>query len=190
MQVLDTALRHLRDPKHQTLLVVVICTVAAAAVWSQQRSITSSRKSLETNTNRLSRMRIDAAQIAELQSRPQQAVDRKKPNAELLGQVEAALSEANVPGEVWQDSFPQPPKRSKGSDYLRVATRLEFESVTIRQMVMFTQTLLQNDPTLSIESLRIRNRMNRGNSEAAQATWGIEITIAYLIYEPKSKDVV
>ncbi len=188
MQIPENALRRLRDPKPRAITAVAVFAVVLSFVWFQHRSLAMTRRSLQASASKLTRMKSDAHQIIELQSRPQRAVDREKPNAELLAQVEAALSESNVPRELWQDSIPQPAQRANGSDYLRVATRLEFDGVTIRQIVVFTQALLQNDPTLSIQSLRIQNRTKTNESNCGEATWRVEMTVGYLVYEPKSRN--
>ncbi len=188
MQIPENALRRLRDPKPRALTAIAVFAVVLSFVWFQHRSLATTRRSLQASASKLTRMKSDAHQIIELQSRPQRAVDREKPNAELLAQVEAALSESNIPRELWQDSIPQPTQRAKGSDYLRVATRLEFEGVTIRQIVVFTQALLQDDPTLSIQSLRVQNRTKRSGSIGGETTWSVEMTIGYFMYDLDGND--
>jgi len=149
----------------------------------------STRRVLATQIASVNKMQIDAARIAELQSKPQQAIDREKPNDELLAQIEAALHEANVPRELWQDSIPQPPQRDKAPDYLRVTTRLEFENITLQQVASLAHQLLNADPALQIQSMRVQNRRSDIRKHAHQIQWNIEMAVAHLVYDPKVDEI-
>lgn len=175
----------IRDPRNLASILVVTCLVGVGVLGYQYRALRASEMSLANRTASISRMRADASMIATLQSGPQRAVDREKPNDELLAQIEAALHEAGVPRKLWQDSIPQPPQREKDSDYIRLATRLVFERISLQQVAGFANQLLFADPTIRVSSVRLHADSRKPAVSSGVARWNVELVTAYLVYEPQ-----
>lgn len=126
-------------------------------------------------------MRADTARLAALRQGPEAAVSRTRPSAELLAQVEQALSVTDIDRRGWHDSMPQPAAPLSGSDYKRHATRLYFESVTFQQLAAFAHDLRQRDPTLRVSSVGVTNR------DPTTTAYDVELSVAYLVYAPSAK---
>ena len=171
------------NPRTALLLTVAVLALTALAAWLQWRSLRSARSAYQTQSVALARMQADAQRITALQHTPQRAADRKRPNEELLAQIEHALKTANVPLALWQDSIPQPAQRLPQSPYQRFSTRLYFETVTLEQITRFAHTLLAADPSLAVASLHLA-----APARTDSTSWNIDLTVSYLVYTPTDRD--
>jgi hypothetical protein len=124
-------------------------------------------------------MSQDVARIELLRHAPHLAVERQRPNDELLAKVQEAIGDADLPTESWVGNDPQPPVRIPRSPYKRLSVRLVFEEITLRHLVQFAYHLTEADATLSIPHFRL-------SAPRAQSgeTWNVDMTVSYLIYAP------
>lgn len=165
--------------RNALLVGLAVCSLAALACWLQWRSLHSARSVHAARVQALDRMQVDSERIRSLQSTPKRAVERERPNEELLTQVESALQAANVPTQRWHDSIPQTPQRLPHSPYLRFSTRLYFEAVTLEQIMRFAHALLKADPSLTVSSLQVSSR-----PQQETAVWNVDLAVSYLVYAP------
>ncbi len=167
-----------RTPRQTTMLLAAALAVACLLCWFQWRSWSSQRSAIDSRVAQLDRMRADVTAIESLRDAPQAAASRSRPNEELLAQVEKSLSATGIGKNHWHDSIPQPVVRLPKSDYKKFATRLYFETITLRQLATFAHHLETADPTLGVSALNITNR------KPDAPDYDIDLTISYLVYEP------
>ncbi|MCP4589439.1 MAG: hypothetical protein GY842_01715 [bacterium] len=175
---------HDRRPGTGLTLLAVACATLAGWWWLQQRALGSAGHALAAQAAALARMETDAEIIAQLRSAPRTAAERRRPNAELLAQIDRALAGAGVPKKLWQDSIPQAPQQLANSPYTRHTTQLYFEDITLRQATALVCRLLGEDPSLSLSSVHVSaGRGSRKNAGGAP-TWRIDLAVSYLTYAP------
>ena len=164
--------------RSRSLLLVGGLALALLLCFLQWRGYASALDSRRAAVSQLERMRADAERIEKLRDAPRTAASRPRANEELLAQIEGALDRAGIARDQWRDSIPQPELRLPKSDYVRHATRIRLEGVSLRQLAAFAHHLQTADPTLWIESLTLTNRdrdTDRYDSEAS---------VAYLVFAP------
>jgi hypothetical protein len=130
----------------------------------------------------LERMSEDADNILRLRTVPRIAVERERPNDELLAEIRDAMERADIPEGHWIGNDPLPPVRIPQSPYKRLSTRIRFEALPLKGLVQFAFHLTRADPTLGISSLRLG--APRGGDDN---TWDVDMTLNYLIYSPYSE---
>jgi len=185
----DAPVTSTRRGRSGLVLLLAVGVALAGLWWLQRRALGSVRHTLAAQTSALVRMQADARRIELLRLAPRRAVERFKPNDELLAQIDRALQEAAVPRERWQDSIPQAPQRLADSPYTRHTTRLYFQNLDLRQATSFAYRLLETDPSLSVSSVRIA--ADRRTDKAATAdhlpTWHVDLAVSYLTYAPAAQ---
>ena len=169
-----------RISRQQVIILAGTLIVACLVGGLQWRSLRSARDTLTVARGQLTRMRADVAAIMTLRDRPRSAVGRTRPHETLLAQVEQALSASQIDRSHWRDSIPQPPVRLPKSDFRRMTTSLELESITMRQIATFAHELKTNDPTLGVTGLRLTNR------HEDRPEFDVEVDISYLVYAPQT----
>jgi hypothetical protein len=162
-----------------TTVLVGLVALAGLLCWQQHRALRSARDTYQASLDQLSQMRSDATRLLALRDAPQAAVSRTRPNADLLAQVETALSQAHIDSAHWHDSVPLPVQRRSGTDYLRHTTRLYFESITLRQLATFAHHLQSADSALSITDIQLANR------NPDDLAFDIQLNIAYEVFAPE-----
>jgi len=130
----------------------------------------------------LERMTEDADGVLRLRTAPRIAVERERPNDELLAEIRDAMERADIPEDLWIGNDPLPPMRIPQSPYKRLATRLRFEALPLKGLVQFAFHLTHADPALSVSSLRLNAPRGRDDD-----TWDVDLTLSYLIYSPYSE---
>lgn len=158
---------------------LVLVAGLLAAIWVSQTRLADARTRHRAMLTRVVEMSTMGDRIRELRSAPRLAIDRVRPNDELLRQVHDAAHTAGIPADHWRRNDPRPSVRLPDSPYKKVGALITFDRLTIRQLVEFLQKLVAEDSTLSIENLRL-TRPDRVPGDA----WNAEVTLAYLIYSP------
>lgn len=171
------------DPRmRRTILFGGMLIAACLLGWLQWRAYGSTQDTYAAALRQLNQMRTDAGRIKAQRHSPQAAVSRTRPNEELLGQVEQALSAAGIDRGKWHDSIPQPLVRLPKSDYKRLATRLYFEAVTLKRLAAFAHHLRLEDPTLRVSAVNLINR----NTESPE--FDVDLAVSYLVFAPREGD--
>jgi len=165
---------------HKTVLLAGLLAIACLLGFLQWRASASTQDSYMTALHQLDQMQADARRVGELRRTPHSAAGRRRPNEELLAQIEQALTAASIDRGRWHDSIPQPAARLPKGDYTRHTTRLYFEDITLKQLAAFTYHLQSNDPTLHLTALHLTNR--RPESDV----YSIDLAVSYLVYAPQS----
>ena len=173
-----------RDPlaanmrRHLSVLAA-LALLAAAWCWIELRSLRSRRSAFESGVLQLTQMREDVAAIQSLQSAPRLAVDRERPNDELLAEIRQALTAASIPVEAWVGNEPAPPVRLAQTPYKQISLRLFLEGLSLRQLADFAVALSARTAGLSFPSVRLSPAAG-----ADKAKWNADLKMTYLIYAP------
>ena len=122
-------------------------------------------------------MHTDAVLLHTLATVPQRATDRRRPNDELLAQIEVALLSAGIGLDRWQDSIPESPQQLANSPYKKMITRLYLQDVTLESITTFAHHLVKADPSLSVSSIRLT-----APHQSHHAGRTIDLAVTYLIY--------
>jgi hypothetical protein len=126
-------------------------------------------------------MHEDVESILRLRRAPRIATDRRKPNDELLAQIADAAHAAEIAPDLWVSSQPMSASRIPGTPYQRMAVRVAFAGLSLREMARFCMILIERDPTIGISALRVH-----APQEAERTFWDVDAQIEYLVYTPIS----
>ena len=169
----------LQDVKRPLVLVLGCCALLGAWCWIEASVLESRGSSYRSLVRQLEQMSVDSALVGSLQAQPRLATERERPNDELLAEIQQAMTVANIPASQWVGNDPIQPVRVSRSPYRRLAVRLTFEELTLRQLVQFACHLTEMDTALSIPRLRL-SAPRGGRTDA----WNVDLSLSYLIYSP------
>lgn len=154
---------------------MLLALLLAMGCWIESRALRSLKSRHAAQSASLVAMQDDLSRIQQLTAAPRWADEQRKSSEELLAQIEAALNEAGVPLDRWQDSTPQPPRKLPDQDYTQISTRVFLEKVSLQGIASLGYHLVTRDPSLQITGIRL-------TAGRAVSTWDIELTVSYLIY--------
>jgi len=160
-------------------VLAVLLLLLCLWCWLEARALTSNRSSYTHLTAQVEKMNADSAAIRALREAPQLAVERERPNDELLAEVRDAMAAAKVPAESWIGNDPSPAMRIPQSPYKRLSVRLLFEAVDLKRLVAFAHEIVGTDTALTIQSLRLTAPVNRKDD-----SWNADLVLSYLLYSP------
>ncbi len=165
--------------RRQSLLLsgaALVGGVLCMLVWTSTRATAGD---LANRTRRAGALAQDARTIASLRTRPLQATEVGLQLSDLLERVGQAMRTAGISADALISTLPQPPRRLPGSEHAEVAHRLVFRGVTMEGVVRFGYALTAANPQLSVTGIQLR-------PEAGTRGWQAEVSIAYLVMEPRS----
>jgi len=164
-------------------LPLSIGMLAGVWCWIDGRSLKSKRSSYHTLLAQVQQMSADADRLTELRTAPRLAIERERPNDELLAEIRDSMAAADIPPERWVANDPSLPVRIPRSPYKRLTVGLSFEEINLRQLVQFAYHLTETDPALSIPHLRLLTPREQSGD-----TWDVNISLSYLIYSPYQEE--
>jgi len=167
------------DVKRPLILALGCCALLGAWCWIEASILESRGSSYRSLVKQLEQMSVDSARVRSLRAQPRLATERERPNDELLAQIQQAMTVANIPASHWVGNDPTQPVRVSRSPYRRLAVRLMFEDLTLRQLVQFAYHLTQMDTALSIPRLRLSAPLGTQTD-----AWNVDLSLSYLIYSP------
>jgi len=161
----------------------VLAALAVLAGWSWTQ-LAASRLAAETAAADLRQCQVMADQIKKLSSGPQKASLEAHSIQGLARAVEQSAKDANLPVEALTGITPQPSQRVGASAYREQQIRLRLRDVTIRQLVLFLDSLTQSETNMKVADLWLYAPEADSNTPAAEESWGAELTLTHLIFSP------
>jgi hypothetical protein len=166
------------------MVTIGIAILAALLCWVETRGVSSACHSYVAMCSQVEQMQKDAARIASLRTQPQRAAERERPNDELIAQVRRALQAARISEERWIGNEPAIGVRISKTPYKKISTKLRFEGLEMRELVIFVHALIDRDQTLSISAVRLTE-----SNDETSVRWNVDLTATYLIYSPSSRSL-
>lgn len=143
------------------------------------RLASQARAEYMSSVSRTAQAQRDVLEMRRLRAAPQLAVERQRPNDELLTQIQVAAQFARIRSDQWIRNEPKGAIRQGTSNYMRLQTQVSLQHITLRQLVQFCHRMTVDDPALHVDSLRCK-----ASSGSQSAVWDVELVIGYLIYAP------
>lgn len=166
-----------RSGPHIALFVMI--TLSFAAYLALHRVASQARADYGLSARRTAQAQRDVSEIRRLRAAPQLAIERLRPNDELLTQIQLAAQFARIRSDQWIRNEPRGAIRQRTSNYMRLQTQVSLQHITLRQLVQFCHRMTVDDPALHVDSLRCK-----ASSGSQSAVWDVELVIGYLIYAP------
>ena len=164
------------------LVALLLATLGLVCLITHRRASALERRH-QTASRRVAQMLVDAEKVSRLQSAPRLAVDRRRPDDELIAQIQNALDDARISADRWLSTEPSAAMRVRGTAYQEVTTRLSLHAISLRQLANFVFALASDDASLRVAGLRLRQSRVR----AADA-WDADLAVTYYLYSPTSAD--
>jgi len=153
------------------VLLALIALYAYGALIDRQVAAQEAHRGLE-------RSRQLAELIEENRQRPALAADQERVAGEINALIESAARGvgAGLPTHI----TPLQATRIGDTAYKEKPTQVEFQRVTLHQVVDLTHKLTSGDGGLHLRSLRL----SAPRADDTGNEWNIELVLTYLIYEP------
>lgn len=163
---------------------IAVLSLVALWCWLESKSYADAEATFQSLERQVTAMRADAGIIQELQTAPRIAVERERPNDELLDQIRKALSTAEIPETHWIGNTPSAALRIPESPYKRLSTFLTFKGISLEQIGRLTHALVGTDSSLSIARLKVT-----APPDSDSRGWQAELEISYLLYSPHKESI-
>lgn len=126
-----------------------------------------------------------ARKIKRLRLQPAMATVEVKEESELSSKLDSLASGVGIQAGAISSIEPHTPRRIGTSNYLNRSTTVRMRGVTLQQTIQIMLGLDDGTSELKVTALQfIAPRSSTiGNSTE---TWGVEFTVSYLLYSPKS----
>lgn len=161
--------------------ILAAFTVLIGWSWKQ---LAASRAAAETVAADLQQCQVMADQIKRLSSGPQKASLEAHSIQGLARAIERSAKEARLPVESLTGINPQPSQRLGATPYREQPIRLMLRDVTIRQLVLFLDSLTQCETIMKVADLWLYAPEADSNTTSAEDTWGAELTLTHFIFSP------
>jgi hypothetical protein len=172
--------RQLAGLKRQAVLASAGCLAALGLCATLRASNGAAAVELRERRTRAAKLAADAASIAQLRGRPQQATETGLQSADLLDRVASAMRAAHLVPQTLVSTMPQPPRRLPNSPHAEIVHRLMFETIPLEGLSRFCHALMQAAPELQVTGLYLRPANAGGN-------WNVDVSLAYWIIAPRAE---
>lgn len=161
------------------LLVVLAATLAVVACYCVLELIAARNAALAGQQD-LNECRALSDQIHLHRSRPSVAAEREKEPDEISGPIERAARAAGIAPERLVRIVPEPGRRHASTPYVEKPVQVTLRNVPIRQIVALLDAVITGQSGLEARSIRLA----APQVDDAGDAWNVELTLAYLIFEP------
>ena len=162
----------------------VLLGLAVVAGWCCARAARADRTAGQVRTD-LAEIRIIAARIEAVRSRPTMADEQERLSDEVTGLVEAAARQAGIDKRDLVRITPLSPQRVGDTVYKEKPTTVEVSNVSLTQLMKLVHVLLSDGRGLKAKSIRLSAPRHDDTAE----TWTAEVVLTYLIYDPPKSNL-
>jgi type II secretory pathway pseudopilin PulG len=168
--------------RRQTFILfgALVAGLALTASWAHMR-YTESRRSAERAAENLTACQELARSIRHLKRKPTIADNKELEVNKLTRRIQKAVRSAGASRSSIVQIDPQPARRLRDTAYKEKPTRLTLQELSMRELLDALDTLTEG-ASLRVERVRM-SPPQRGLAH----NWDAEVTVAYLIFEPESK---
>lgn len=165
--------------RRTVLIAVLICLLAAAAIWSCGY-MRDQRKAALLAAGNLRECRELTARIKKIRHRPRKADDAERLATETTRRIETAALSAGITTDKLIRITPEPAQRLGDTVYKEKPTQVALKKITLKQLTWFVHALISGPDALHARSIRLTapRREDTGN------LWSAEVELTYLIYDP------
>lgn len=159
------------------LIIAVVLTglVGSSLLWLQRAAA-----EVQAEDDHLRRARLLQQQIEQLRPRQHVAEAHLLETIEIHQRIEAAAEAAGLQSTALDRIHPEGPRRVGDSNYLEAPVRLRITRVEMRQIITLLHRLADDGSGLLVRQVRL----SAPRGEEPANVWNVEITLAYLLYQP------
>lgn len=172
----------MRSKRVSTILTVLVAVLALTSLWAWSQ-LAKAHGVAQRSGQDAQACRQLAAAIRQLRDRPVAASDQAVQNPELAKRIEEAGTLAGIARGSFDRIDPQSPRRVDKSVYSEAPTRVSLRQVTLRQVVNLLYNLAADGSGLTAREIRF----SAPREETSDELWHVELTLAYLVYDPPDR---
>lgn len=163
---------------------VVLAALAGAAVLAgllvSYEFMTAQCLAAQNARDSLAEARSVADQIRAIRGRPATVAEHERLTGEMTTLIESASRTATIPPASLRRITPETPRRVGDTVYKLKPTQILLQPVSLKQLVLLSTALREQDPGLNIETMRLSVPRELENGDL----WTAELVLTYLIYDP------
>jgi len=166
--------------RRTVLLLTILAVCLAAVCYYSYDGMVSCKEAALASANDLTLCREMIKSIEQYRHRPALASEHELLATQTNGLIEKAAMDAGISQKSLVRITPEPARRIEDSPYKEKPSQILLRDVTLKQMVPFVHNLL----TAGLNARAIR--LVSPKPEDTGQLWTMEITMSYLVYDPRN----
>ena len=162
--------------------ILLVLTLTGVYSFAQLRS---AERRFELAQNELVESRRLAREIAELRELPQFAALESATDESISARIDAAAAEVGLSPTTIVRIQPQSPAWIDDTPYRVRPTRVELVDVTVRELVQFSHSLIDEAGGMTVRDVRLWS--SEPDSSTRTEKWSAEITLTQMTFSPKTR---